>query len=121
PAKPHTALRDETGRLRYEECLTREGFDGPFTILYHQHRPHTPEVAPVEHGWQIPGAATEATVRGGAGVGAAARGLERRHYRTQDLSRTAGEAPVDARVPLLFNSDLTLSVLQPRLADPVYF
>ena len=31
PAKPHTALRDADGRLRHEECLTREGFDGPLT------------------------------------------------------------------------------------------
>ncbi len=46
PAKPHTALRDDTGRLRYEECLTRDGFDGPYTILYHQHRPHTQDVVP---------------------------------------------------------------------------
>ena len=56
PAKPHTALRDDAGRLRYEECLTRDGFDGPYTILYHQHRPHTQEVTPVEHGWRVPGA-----------------------------------------------------------------
>ena len=34
PDKPHTALRDPEGRLRHEECLTRDGFDGPFTILY---------------------------------------------------------------------------------------
>ena len=27
PAKPHTALRDGSGRLRYEECLTRDGFE----------------------------------------------------------------------------------------------
>ncbi len=40
PDKPHTALRDDAGQLRHEECLTREGFDGPFTILYHLERPH---------------------------------------------------------------------------------
>ena len=40
PDKAHTALRDEGGRLRHEECLTRGGFDGPYTILYHLERPH---------------------------------------------------------------------------------
>ena len=34
PAKPHTAFRGPGGALRYEECLTRRGFDGEFSILY---------------------------------------------------------------------------------------
>ena len=41
PDKPHTALRDAAGQLRHEECLTRDGFEGAFTILYHEQRPHT--------------------------------------------------------------------------------
>ena len=34
---PSTTRRCATpaGELRYEECLTRDGFDGPYTILYH--------------------------------------------------------------------------------------
>ena len=112
PAKPHTALRDDTGRLRYEECLTREGFDGPYTILYHQHRPHTQEVAPVEHGWKLVTS---------AGAQLATGALRRHHYRSQDLPRRGGGPPVDARVPLLFNEDITLSVMHPAVADPVYF
>ena len=111
PAKPHTALRDGAGHLRYEECLTRDGFDGPFTILYHRDRPHTQELAAVSHGWQAPQA---------TGAGAPPRPLARRHYRSQDLSRRGG-APVDARVPLLFNDDVVLGVLFPDAADPVYF
>jgi hypothetical protein len=31
PAKHHIALR-HGGALRHEECLTRDGFDGPYTI-----------------------------------------------------------------------------------------
>jgi homogentisate 1,2-dioxygenase len=110
PAKPHTALRDDTGRLRYEECLTRDGFDGAYTILYHQNRPHTQEVAPVEHGWRVPALAAPSSPP-----------LVRRHYRSQDLARRGGGPPVDARVPLLFNQDVTISVMHPELADPVYF
>ena len=115
PAKPHTALRDDTGHLRYEECLTRDGFDGPYTILYHQHRPHTQEVVPVEHGWRLPAGAL------GSGGAPASPPLMRRHYRSQDLGRRGGGPPVDARLPLLFNPDVTISVMFPELADPVYF
>ena len=120
PAKPHTALRDDTGRLRYEECLTRDGFDGPYTILYHQHRPHTQELAPAEHGWRAPVAARAGSDPGGP-ARATAHELSRHHYRSQDLPRNGGGPPVDARVPLLFNEDVTLSVMHPAVPDPVYF
>ncbi|MEA2699840.1 MAG: homogentisate 1,2-dioxygenase [Myxococcales bacterium] len=108
PAKPHTALRDAEGRLRYEECLTRDGFDGPFTILYHRDRPHTQAVTTAAHGWELPQAAE------------GRRPLARRHYRSQDLPGV-GAAPIDARVPLLFNDDVVLGTLHPAVDDPVYF
>ena len=57
--KPHTALYDGGGRLRHEECLTRDGFDGPFTILYHAERPHTAALAPAAHGWRIPASSSD--------------------------------------------------------------
>jgi homogentisate 1,2-dioxygenase len=109
PAKPHTALRDGSGRLRYEECLTRDGFDGPFTIAYHAERPHTAAVANATHGWEIP-----------ADTDDDSRPLARRHYRSQALPRRGG-APVDARVPLLFNDDVVIAVVHPDEPDPVYF
>jgi homogentisate 1,2-dioxygenase len=109
PDKPHTALRDGAGRLCHEECLTREGFDGPFTILYHVDRPHLSQPMMATHGWEIPGEADEEP-----------RPLARRHYRSQELARRGG-APVDARVPLLFNDDVVLSILHPDEPDPVYF
>ena len=51
PAKPHTVFRDGSGRLRYEECLTRRGFDGEYSILYYD-GPPTPdwEIGPAEPG-----------------------------------------------------------------------
>ena len=39
PAKPHTAFRSAAGALRFEECFTRLGFDGEFSILYHEASP----------------------------------------------------------------------------------
>ena len=44
PDAPHTQLRAKDGRLLYEHCITRQGFDGPYTIAYHERRPH--EAAP---------------------------------------------------------------------------
>ena len=36
PAKPHTTFFDENGKLLMEQMVTREGFNGPFTILYYR-------------------------------------------------------------------------------------
>lgn len=105
--KHHTVCRDEAGQLLHEECLTRTGFDGPYTILYHRHRPHTQVVAKVQHGWTLPVAAPE-------------RQLAKRHYRSGDLPQQGGPM-VNARMPLLFNDDVVLSVAHPTAADPVYF
>jgi homogentisate 1,2-dioxygenase len=41
PPKPHIAFRSPSGALRYEECLTRRGFEGEFSILYHEGPPMT--------------------------------------------------------------------------------
>src|SRR5512138_1860723 len=106
PRKHHIASRDAEGRLRHEECLTRAGFDGPYTIAYHRGRPHAQHVAEARHGWKVPAPAPP-------------RSIAKRHYRTQDLAAPGG-APVDARVPLLFNADVVLAVAAPTAADPVY-
>ena len=43
PRKHHVALHGPEGALRYEHCLTRDGFDGGYTIQYHVNRPHALE------------------------------------------------------------------------------
>jgi homogentisate 1,2-dioxygenase len=106
PAKHHIAFRDDSGDLRWEECFTRDGFDGPYSILYHQHRPHEQRIVDVDHGWAPP-------------VAAEVRALAKRHYRSQALAPVDG-APVDAHVPLLFNRDVTISMVLPSEPDPVY-
>ena len=107
PRKHHIQLRDEQGALRYEECLTREGFEGPYTIAYHLRPPQAQRLGKVEHGWPLPLALPD-------------RPLAKRHYRTQEARPKKGPA-VDVRAPLLFNADLTASVLFPTEPDPVYF
>ncbi len=107
PRKHHLVFKGEDGALLHEECFTREGFEGPYTILYHQHRPHAHRRVEVPHGWRAPTPAAE-------------RPLSRRHYLTGKAPKLSG-APVDVRMPLLFNADVVLSVVQPTAADPVYF
>lgn len=107
PRKHHIQLRDDAGNLMSEECFTREGFDGPYTILYHRHRPHAQHASKVNHGWQLPRAAPD-------------RALLKRHYKSQEARLPAGAA-LDARVPLLFNDDVVLGLVAPNEADPVYF
>ncbi len=105
PAKHHIALRDATGRMRYEHCLTRAGFDGPYTILYHVNRPQALVAVGQEHPARAPLAA------------ATPPELRRRHYRGARIApRAAG-----GRVPLLQNDDVTISIVKPVDSLATYF
>ncbi len=108
PGKHHAASRGPDGRLRWEECLTRQGFDGPYTILYHQERPHEQVAADIHHGWTVPGSAPPAPPA-----------LRKRHFRTGELA-ARGQPAVDARMPLLWNDDVVISLVTPGAEDPVY-
>ena len=107
PRKHHLAFRDEAGKLLHEEAYTTEGFEGPYTLLYHRHRPHAQHAVPASHGWELPRAP-------------APRPLAKRHYRTQALAPARGPA-LDVRAPLLFNDDVIVSLVRPTDPDPVYF
>ena len=106
PAKHHTALRSASGDLRHEECITREGFDGPYTIVYHVRRPHLAEPAPAMQRFAVPGAA-------------GTRALARRHYDSTRLP--PGGTALESRIPLLHNRDVVLSIAKPTASDTVYF
>ncbi|MEM1024367.1 MAG: homogentisate 1,2-dioxygenase [Myxococcota bacterium] len=107
PPKHHIAMRGPEGELRHEECITRQGFDGPYTIAYHLHRPQTHEPVELPHGHALPEAAPTS-------------GLRKRHFKSQELEPKGGPA-LDARLPLIFNEDVVLGVVQPDAEDPVYF
>lgn len=106
PTKPHTAHRRPDGSLYFEHCFTRDGFDGPYSILYHERPPQThrgaAEVAPL---W-----APRIAVEDGA--------LRRRLLQTGQAP--AGGSPATGRVPLLFNADLTVGSLRPTEPDGEY-
>jgi homogentisate 1,2-dioxygenase len=108
PAKPHLVFKSDGGGLLYEECLTRRGFDGPFSILYHERRPH--EARPVAAARRF---VTPATAP-------APPSLLRRHYRCLELPAARG-APIEVRTPLLFNDDVVLGFVRPGVPDPSYF
>lgn len=113
PQRPHTVFRGPSlegiaGALRFEECITRRGFDGPYTIVYHLGRPH--EALPLDE--------EPAIVRAEPAQGVGAK-LLRRHYRSASVP-SSGE-PRAARRPLLFNEDVVLSVLRPSVSDAAYF
>ena len=82
PKKHHIQLRAPDGTLRFEHCITRDGFEGPYTIAYHARRPHIGRAIDTAHGFAAPQAVPP-------------QSLARRHYKTQEL-RAPG-APVDAR------------------------
>ncbi len=110
PKKHHLQLRDDSGALHWEQCITQDGFDAPYTITYHRHAPHRQSVAPTTH--RFAAERTAVTPDGG---------LKKRHFLSQQLPPAVHQSPLDARTPLLFNADITLSVLKPDLDDAVYF
>lgn len=108
PAKHHIVFRGPSGELRHEECITRAGFDGPYTIVYHEARPHTHAPIETAHGHPRPE------------VAASEGPLRKRHFKSQNMERRGG-CPIDARVPLIFNDDVVMSVVHPDAADDAYF
>jgi homogentisate 1,2-dioxygenase len=94
PPKRHTQLRAASGELYAEEVIGTEGFSGCYSILYHRGLP--PQVRHVAHDHSVaPQRWTPDEHRN-------------RHLRTARLE-VSGD-PISARVPLLFNDDLMVSL-----------
>jgi len=99
PAKPHTTFYKD-GKLLMEQCVTRQGFEGPFSILYF-HTPPTDEQT-VE----------STSVDGFCPFKLVDRQpLHRRHIRTQDIK--SGGDFLTSRKTLLVNSDVQVGVCKP--------
>ncbi len=107
PPKPHTTFRDDDGRLLMEQMITRQGFHGPFSILYYR-IPPTDEFE-VES-MQVPGFVPFEPL--------ANQRLYRRHLRTQDLP--PGGDFLSGRKMLMFNRNLQISLCKPT-EPPVRF
>ena len=106
PEKPHTVFEPD-GKLAYEECFTRQGFDGSFSILYHRNAPTAALSWKIsERGWKLPEKAPS-------------HALVRRHFVAPKFA--AGGRMIDHRLPVFFNRDVTLHVARPDTDDDAYF
>lgn len=108
PAKPHTAFRDEDGKLLMEQMLTRQGFEGPFSILYYR-TPPTDEFAVASR--ELPGLAPLSPVD--------KQPLHRRHVMTQNFP--PGGDFLTGRRTLLFNSDVHIGICKPNKPAQHFF
>ena len=108
PPKPHIAFRDDDGRLLMEQCVTREGFNGPFTILYFR-TPPTDEFAAER--FALEGFCPVETV--------ADQPLHRRHIRSQDLK--PGGDFLTGRRTLFVNDDVHIGQCKPTESAGRFF
>ncbi len=105
PRKRHLAFRKKGGGIHYEELVGNKGFTGPSSLLYHLRLPTVlKSVEPLRDVvWE---AEPERLVR-------------HRHFRTGGLA--TGPSAVLDRVPLLFNSDVALSMATPEKEDSFFY
>ncbi len=104
PRKRHTVFRRPDGGLYAEELIGNKGFTGPSSLLYHVHQPT--RVASVSVREELAWAAD--------GDGA----FRHRHFRT--AMAAASRSVTADRLPILFNEDVAISIVQP-LEDDTYF
>jgi homogentisate 1,2-dioxygenase len=104
PPKRHTTLRREDGLLHYEELIGNRGFSGPSSLLYHLYMPTAIQSSEVVK-----------EVKPEAEPG---RDLRNRHFDTARVE--CGPSLTRDRVPLLFNSDVTLSLARPTATDTAF-
>ncbi|MBD2120707.1 homogentisate 1,2-dioxygenase [Trichocoleus sp. FACHB-262] len=97
PHKRHTQFRQPDGSLYHEELISVQGFSGVQSLLYHL-RPPTQVYKVLSH--QDTKIAYEQS-----------SALQHRHLRTADV--TAGGDAIAARIPLLVNADICISVARP--------
>ena len=107
PPKPHTTLYED-GRLLMEQMITREGFHGPYTILYYR-RPPMEETEVTE--FALPGFCPAELVP--------PQPLKRRHIMTQNM-KPAGDF-LSGRRTLLVSDDLDLAVCKPAETTRRFF
>jgi len=107
PPTPHTAFYED-GKLLMEQCHTREGFNGAFSILYFR-IPPTDENA-VEK-LTIPGFCPFEPLED--------QPLYRRHIRTTEM-KLSGDF-LDARRTIMFNADVHVGMCKPTTTSRRFF
>ena len=103
PAKPHTDFEVD-GKLTYEHCFTRAGFESIYSILWHRRPPHWVETE--EELGRHPGWAE----------GARSGSLRRSHYPRE--KQGGGGSPLLARQLFFTNADIGLWLGRPTESEP---
>src|SRR3954471_529058 len=106
PGKRHTAFRDETGRLRYEELMGEEGFSSDSSLLYHRGVPSAIVDSQV---WELPDLSTTAN-----------HPLKPRHLKLHEVVSGDAANPVEHRRLVLGNADVRISYVVATEASPLY-
>ncbi len=105
PSKRHKVFRKPSGELYAEELVGNMGFTGPSSLLYHAQRPTAVRAihALKKLEWQP----------------AEPEPLRHRHFRTRQMGKS-GDAFLD-RTPLLFNQDVSLSIVRPAAETSSFY
>src|SRR5512146_837783 len=113
PATRHTAFRDDSGGLYYEELMGEEGFSSDSSLLYHRGVPSAIVDSTV---WELPDLSTTPN-----------HPLKPRHLRLHDLSfeTVAAQPPqepnaVEHRRLILGNGDVRISYVLAVVDSPLY-
>jgi homogentisate 1,2-dioxygenase len=105
PHKRHTQFRQPDGSLYHEEVMGIHGFSGIESILYHVRPPtqvrQVDVLCKVEIPYEEPGP------------------LQHRHFRSANVP--AGGDAIEARIPLMGNGDVVLSVARPTQAMDYWY
>ncbi len=105
PHKRHTTFRKPDGNLYYEQLFGTEGFSGMSSLLYHVHRPTM--IRDIRRAVDVtPVAAVEKNIR---------------PYMLKGFDIAPADDFLQSRVPVLFNSDVHLSLAAPRTSLTSYF
>ncbi|MCS6833983.1 MAG: homogentisate 1,2-dioxygenase, partial [Flammeovirgaceae bacterium] len=106
PPKRHTQFRKPDGSLYREELVSSKGFSGIYSNLYHLYQPtNVREVLkPRPYHFEY----------------AENYGLRQTHLKTSSIT-TTGKDYLEARVPLLANQDVVMSICCPEYRTMDYF
>ena len=105
PNKRHTVFRKENGELYSEELFGTIGFDGMSSIMYHVHRPTI-----------VKDIGAEKDVSPKAAINKNIRAQRLRGFEVNPIADQ-----LDARVPVLFNSDVSIQLAAPSNKTEDYF
>jgi homogentisate 1,2-dioxygenase len=105
PPKRHVQFRAPSGDLYHEELFGAEGFSGRYSLLYH---------------CGLPPQANEVSRVGSAAPAAWKADVHRQHHLRTTRVPVGGD-PVRARVPLLFNDDVIVSLAVPTEAPHRFY